>query len=108
VLKMVSKEIQDWYDSRPEPVKKVLDTLKVMEGYTHFQIKETGQIGSLRSVSEEGTVSIVLPANEHNVEATKDLMYPQVEGDDGRLVFGIDPHLLTPLDTLPYAYKEDG
>lgn len=73
-------EYANWITSRPHSVQKVLLDYN-LDPYTLYRLKTTGQIGTLYSITESGTVTMDFDAkyNAHN-PAMAD-----------RRVFGINP-----------------
>ena len=96
----MTEEQKEWYDSRPESVKKLIDELNIMTGIW-FRYKKTGQIGKLYSITEHGddpcTVKLVFPT-KYNIITTKDRLHPQEKDGFDRMVFGLKPSDLEPID----------
>ena len=79
--------LEEWLKDRPQSIK---DTARLSPPWNRYRLTKTGQNGTIRSYSEDGTVSMAFDGHDSPDLAAINEMTPAV-------VFGIDPADLEPL-----------
>ena len=86
-MKKAIEALEEWLKDRPQSIK---DTARSSPPWNRYRLTKTGQHGTIRSYSEDGTVSMEFYGHDSpDLAAINEMTHV--------VVFGIDPADLEPL-----------